>query len=340
MKTVCRLAIALLMAPLALAASPPGPLQLERPFEFQLALNGTQSWKGGAQATEATTTQTYTVSTRLRSNGFLYSDNLLDTDPAARMEIKPAYYARQGLERLKAGNGGKLPATPGDASKIFEHYRLKGNHCRDNLECNQQAAEQIAAINAMQNNSREDLEAFLDSHGNGPEARFLYFFGYAGCPVKLSIQYALEIKGTRAYDKNKEKPLPFVLVRKADSPGNEEDQKSLCEKYVVTVDVKTGTLFVENLFIPAPPGITKRTINTSTETVDEKIGLPPPFEALNWTSAKMRQTRESGEEKASLPLTSALDGDNSVQGTFTGKLDIAFRWSFKPPAGKAVPAKP
>lgn len=250
------------------------------------------------------------------------------------------YYARQGLERLKADNGGKLPATPGDANAIFEHYRLKGNHCRDNLECNQQAAEQIAAINAMQDNSRADLEAFLDSHGNGPEARYLYFFGYAGCPVKLSIQYALEITGTRAYDKKKEKPLPFKLIRAADSPGNEDDQKTLCEKYVVTVDVKTGTLFVENLFIPAPPGTTLRTINTSTETVDEKIGLPPPFEALNWTSAKMRQTRESGEEKLTLPLTSALDGDNSVQGSFTGKLDIAFRWSFKPPAGKAVPARP
>ncbi|WP_022976632.1 hypothetical protein [Nevskia ramosa] len=334
------LAVVLLLAPLALSASPPGPLVLERPFEFQLVLNGTQSWKSGVQATEATTKQTYTVSTRLRSNGFLYSDNLLDTDNAARMEIKPMYYARQGLERLRASNGGKLPTTPDDANTIFERYRQKGNHCRDNLECNQQAAEQIAAINAMQDNSREDLEAFLNSHGSGPEARFLYFFGYAGCPVKLSIQYALEITGTRAYDKKKEKPLPFKLIRTADSPGNEEDQKTLCEKYVATVDVKTGTIFVENLFVPAPPGTSKRTINTSTETVDEKIGLPPPFEALNWTSAKMRQTTESGEEKVSLPLTAALDGDNSVQGTFTGKLDISFRWSFKPPAGKAVPAKP
>lgn len=314
-----------------------GPVVQERPFEFRIELTGKQSWKNGAQATEATTRQSYTITTRLRSNGFLYSDNLLDTDQAARMEIKPMYYARQGLERLKAGNGGKLPATPDDADALFERYRQKGNQCRDSFECNQHAIEQLAAINAMKQNPREDLEAYLATHGTGPEARYLYFFGYAGCPISLRMRYEVQVKGQRAYDKKKEKLLPYALQRTADSSGSDDDRRTLCEKYVVTVDVKTGAMFVENLFIPAPPGTSLLTIGTTTQTIDEKIGLPPPFEVLNWTSARMRQTTESGAEKASLPLNFAIDGDATVQGTFTGTLDIDFRWSFRPD-GKAAPS--
>lgn len=323
-----RLATVVLLALPALLSAAPTPQ--ERVFEFQLAVDGRQDWSNGAQSTAATTRQRYTISTRLRSDGFLHSDNLLDTDQEARLEIKPMYYARQGLERLKAGNGGKLPATPGDADAIFERYRQKGNLCRDSFECNQHAIEQLAAINAMKQNSREDLEAFLAAHGSGPEARYLFFFGYAGCPVSLKMQYEVQIKGTRAYDKKKEKPLPYSLVRKADSSGSDEDRKLLCEKYVATVDVKTGTIFVENLYIPAPPGTSLMTINATTTTTDEKIGLPPPFEVLNWSSAKMRQASASGAEKVSLPMNFAIDGDATIGGTFNGKVDIDFRWSFKP----------
>lgn len=332
--THCRLLAAVLLAPLALSAAAPVPL--ERALEFQIDLTGTQQWKNGAQATEASTRQTYVIRTRLRSNGFLYSDNLLDTDQAARLEIKPMYYARQGLERLKARNGGKLPATPEDAAALFERYRDRGNHCRDNFECNQHAIEQLAAVNAMKQNSRPDLEEYLASHGTGPEPRYLYFFGYADCPVSLEMHYELQVKGQRAFDKKKEKLMPYALQRKADSKGSDEDSKTLCEKYVVTVDVKTGTMFVENLYIPAPPGTTLLTIGTTTQTLDEKIGLPPPFELLNWSSAKLRQAGESGNEKASLPLTFPLDGDATVQGSFTGTLNLALRWNFK---AEAKPAR-
>lgn len=331
-----RLALVLLLSPLAqpaLAAPVQIPLAAQRPqervFEFKIEFNGKQSWKNGLQSTEATTRQRYLITTRLRSNGFLYSDNLLDTDQDARLEIKPMYYARQGLERIRAANGGKLPAAAADADALFESYRQKGNQCRDNFECNQQAVEQLAAINAMKQNSREDLEAYLDSHGNGPEARYLYFFGYSGCPISMQMQYDVQVKGQRAYDKGKQKLQPYSLVRKADSAGSEEDRKTLCEKYVVTVDVKTGTVFVENLFIPAPPGTSELTIGTTTQKLDEKIGLPPPFEVLNWTSAKMRQTTEAGSETATLPLTYAIDGDSTVLGSFTGSMDISLRWSFK-----------
>lgn len=332
-----RLAVTLLALPgIAAAATVPQ----ERPFEFTIEIAGKQSWTNGKQSTEATTRQRYVIATRLRSSGFLYSDNLLDTDQAARMEIKPMYYARLGLERLKAGNGGKLPASPGDADAVFERYRQKGNQCRDSFECNQHAIENLAAINALQQNSREDLEAYLASPGTGPEPRYLYFFGYAGCPISMHMQYDVQIKGQRAYDKKKEKPLPYALVRTADSPGSEEDRKTLCEKYVVTVDVKSGAMFVENLFIPAPPGTSKLTINATTQTLDEKIGLPPPFEVLNWTSERTRQTRESGAEKVTLPLTFAIDGDATVQGSFTGTMDVDFRWSFKPDGKAAGAARP
>ena len=324
-------------APLALTPPPPPALKpIERQFDVRMTVTGTQHWKNELQTSEATTTQDYDLGTRLRSNGFLYSDNLLDTDQKARIEIKQQYYARQGLLQLKAENGGKLPATPEDVTKLTERYRDNAR-CRDDFECNGRAIERLAAINAMQANTAKELEEFLASPGNADEPRYLYFFGYAGCPTRIHVSYAVHVEGKRAYDKEKKKLVPYSLDRKADTQGSEIDRKTLCEKYIATVDTKTGTVFLENLFIPSPPGHSERHIDSSVEKLD--LDLPPPAELLDWTSARLRQNKEAGHEKIALPLTTPLDGDRTVGGLFDGTLNIDFTWSFKTVPAAPAPAK-
>lgn len=323
------------------AASAPAPLPpkgLERVFEFRLTVDGQQSWKNGAQATEATTKQEYVVRTSLRSDGFLYSDNLLDEDQALRLEIKPQYYARRGLNALKALNGGKLPESAEAAQALAERYQKAGVFCFDSYECNNRAVERLAALNAMKANTAKELEEFLEAPGIADVPRYLYFFGYANCPISIRVKYDVQVKGTRAFDRDKKKLEPYSLSRTADTAGSEDDQKTICEKYIVTVDTLKGGVYIENLFLPSPPG-TSVMSRGGQALPSDSVPLPPPFEVLNWTSEKLRATpSDSFKETLTLPLTAPLDGDYTVQGQFSGSAKVSFAWSFKP-AG-TTPALP
>ncbi|MBA4287138.1 MAG: hypothetical protein C0434_16590 [Xanthomonadaceae bacterium] len=325
-------------APAAAKPAPLPPKALERVFEFRLTVDGQQSWKNGAQATEASTRQEYVVRTSLRSDGVLYSDNLLDLDQAQRLEIKPQYYARRGLNALKAINGGKLPDSVEAAEALAERYQKAGVFCFDSYECNNRAVERLAALNAMRANSRDELEEFLAAPGIADVPRYLYFFGYANCPIAIRVKYDVQVKGTRAFDRDKKKLEPYALSRTADTAGSEDDQKTLCEKYIVTVDTLHGGVFVENLFLPSPPG-TSVMSRSGLAMPTESVPLPPPFEVLNWTSEKLRATpADSFKAAVTLPLNAPLDGDYTVQGQFAGNAKVSFAWSFKP-AG-AAPALP
>lgn len=310
---------------------------LERVFEFRLLVDGRQDWKNGQQATVATTRQEYVVRTSLRSDGFLYSDNLLDDDQALRLEIKPQYYARRGLNALKAINGGKLPESVEAAEALAERYQKAGVSCFDSYECNNRAVERLAAINALKGNTREELEEFLAAPGIADVPRYLYFFGYAGCPVSIRIRYDVQVTGIRAFDRDKKKLEPYALSRSADTAGSDDDRKTLCEKYVVTVDTLKGGVDVENLFLPSPPG-TSTMSRKGTALPTESLPLPPPFEVLNWTSEQLRSTPgDSFKQAVTLPLTAPLDGDYTVQGQFSGTAKVSFAWSFKPAAADTLP---
>ncbi len=329
---------ALLAVPALVSAAAKPANAIDRVFEFRLVVDGQQSWKNGLQATEATTRQEYVVRTTLRSDGFLYSDNLLDADQALRLEIKPQFYARKGLNALKALNGGKLPSAEA-ADALAERDGKAGASCFDGYECNNRAVERLAAINALKANSAEELEEFLAAPGIADVPRYLYFFGYAGCPVSIKLRYDVQVKGTRAFDRDRKKLEPYALSRSADSPGSDDDRKTLCEKYVVTVDTLKGGVFVENLFLPSPPGTSVTTRGSSAGPI-EQLPLPPPFEVLNWTSEKLRSTPgDQFKQAVTLPITAPLDGDYTIQGSFTGSLMVNFAWSFKP-AAAAKPALP
>jgi len=322
-----------LMATLALGTAQAA--SMERDFSVRMILSGTQSWKGGLQFSEATTAQDYDLSVRLRSNGFLYSDNLLDPDRETRLSVKQQYYARQGLLQLKAENGGKLPQTVPELAALADRARKSSAACADEFECHYAAMQRLAAISVLETNTPKEIEEVLASPGGGNEPRYLFFFGYPGCATRLHITYEVHIAGKRAYDREHKKPYPFSIDRTADTQGSDSERANLCEKYIITVDVKTGTMYVENFFIPSPPGLSVQTINGQVER--EMRDLPPPPIVLDWTGALMRQNKESGHENVVLDMTLPLDGNSTFLGDFTGKLKLDMTWSFKPASLPAAP---
>lgn len=336
-RLIATAALSCIATPLLAAAAPPAaPKPIERVFEFRLTVDGQQHWKNGPQATEATTRQEYLVRTQLRSDGVLYSDNLLDADQDLRLEIKPQYYARKGLNALKALNGGQLPESSEAAAALAERYQKAGVTCFDSYECNNRAVERLAALNALKSNTRQELEEFLAAPGIADVPRYLYFFGYANCPISIHVKYDVQVKGIRAFDRKKEKLEPYALSRSADTTGSDDDRKTLCEKYIVTVDTLKGGVDVENLFLPSPPG-TSTMSRSGLAMPTETVPLPPPFEVLNWTSEKLRSTpTDSFKAAVTLPLKAPLDGDYTVQGLFDGSAKVSFSWSFKPLAAAAA----
>ena len=321
---------ALIVATLTLAAMTCQAAQMDRQLEIHIAVSGNQSWHRGDQFSNATTTQQYDLSTRLRSDGRLYSGNLLDPDQQRRLAVKQEYLTRAGLERLKRENGGKLPSSPAELAKLSNIGAADRQNCADDIRCNTELAERYAAITALQNNSVADLEAFLASTATDGPGRYLYFFGYDGCPNSIHITNKTHIAGTRSFQRNGENPVPFTIDRQADSRGSAAEQRALCDRYTATIDTKTDTMYLENAFIPSPHGTSVRVIDGHSDS--QQLDLPVPAEVLAWTNAKLQHAQPSGSDTAKLQPTTPLDGDATIMGRFDGTLKVSMQWSFQTPA--------
>ncbi|MDB5985201.1 MAG: formylglycine-rating enzyme family protein [Nevskia sp.] len=318
---------------LALTAHRAHAASIDRQFELKISLSAEQSWRNLLQYSKGTTAQEYEMSTRLRSDGIRYADNLLDLDTPHRLEIKQDYLTRQGLLRLKQENGGKLPGSAEDVKKFTDRMQERGLVCNDDGDCDTETAERFAALTALQNNSPQVLEEFLVPPVNPDGSGFFYFFGYGGCPNRLHITNTTHIAGMRAFDRDRKNLRPFALDRSADSNGSPIEQKALCQRYTITLDAKRGTMFVENTYIPSPRGTTRRTLDGNSASSDDN--LPVPAEVLDWTTAKLRQTQAAGSATENLRVTTPLDGDRTVLGDFDGTLKVTLSWSFKPVAATA-----
>lgn len=312
-------------------------LALERQLNVTITVQGHQSWKNVLQHTQGTTQQSYALNTRLRSDGVLYGDNLLDPNTSKRLSVKQQYLARHGLIRLKAQNGGKLPRTAQELAAL----EAKTKSCVIDERCISESVERLAAIDALKNNPVEDLEALIIAPATGHAARWLYFFGYAGCPNRIRINSETKISGERAYNSGKTKLVPWSLERSAVSEGSTEDRAQLCQRYTATVDIRTGDVYLENLYIPSPVGSSVMRRNKTIER--SNIELPVAAEMLIWATERLRRTQEAASFTETLPANSPFDGDATVLGSYTGKLEVKMDWSFKPASGAAqasIPAEP
>ncbi|HWU68648.1 MAG TPA: formylglycine-generating enzyme family protein [Stenotrophobium sp.] len=329
-------------APPPVPVAPPPPpatsLALVRQFEVHVTVNGRQSWQNGLQHTQGNTRQDYVLSTRLRSDGILYGDNLLDPDQTRRLAIKQQFLAREGLIRLKALNGGRLPRNAAELSALTAKISSGTPDCMNETQCNREEGERLAALQALQDNPAEDLDALIAAPATGEAARWLYFFGYAGCPNRIHIASDTHIAGERAYDRRKRNLLPWSLDRSADSDGSAADKTALCQRYTATVNIRTGEVDLENLYIPSPAGVTVRTLNGSAERIEEN--LPVAAEMMAWASARLHHASEILHAADTLTANAPFDGDYTVLGRFDGKLDVTLDWSFEPVAGAPLASIP
>jgi hypothetical protein len=305
---------------------------LERRLELSLDIEGQQDWHNGLQWSKATTRQHYELATTLRSDGVLRGANLLDLDMDRRLAIKQEYLRRQGLEEAKRANGGSipLPKTDEDKKRLSDQVQLEMFNCKGDPDCMYAVVRRYSAVLATAGTPGAPADngagaTLLDGPG-----RFLFFFGYDGCPNQMHSTQATHTEGARAYDRARKNLVPFTSERNGDSTGNAADRKSLCWRYTAVIDTQDNKLFLDNVYLPSAHGSTIFTERGSPQTQEED--LPPLSEAMSWASQSLRQADASGATTATVNLSQPLDGNATVLGTFEGTAKLRLKWSFLPAA--------
>ncbi|MDB5986493.1 MAG: hypothetical protein JWR16_1546 [Nevskia sp.] len=315
----------LLAAPLAVRAA-----ELDRQLELKIDIEGQQTWKNALQSSKGSTKQHYELVTRLRTDGKLQGANLLDPDFDRRMAIKQEFLKRKGLEQAKR-NGAVMNVPHTEEEKRLASAQVQQDmyKCNGDPDCMSSVVERYSAIFAQ---AAEDSEKpgkpnigaqLLDQPG-----RYLFFFGYDGCPNRIHAVQTTHIEGEQAFDKAKKNLVPFSLQRDADSSGNAADQKSLCRRYTIVVDTEDNKIFVENVYLPSPLGVSVSTLNGHSDRQERE--LPLVEELLDWLTQTLKTAKASGNASATLRLTRPFDGNASVGGLFDGAAKVTLSWSFLP----------
>lgn len=300
---------------------------LERKLSLNLTVDATQDWRNELQWSKAQSQQRYQIVTHLRSDGRLYAENLLDPDVPKRIKIKNDYYTYQGLLELRQEFGGRLP-KPDQVQSVISAESLAGGDstCIPGVSCTSMSPERFAAIAVLQQTPSDQLERFMQSYEK-PGGRWLYFMGYAGCANQLDLRYQAHYAGERAFDRRRKNLKPFEMDWKAATQGTEDEQRGLCKRYVVTVDTKTNDVYFENVYLPAPVGISERKGAGGDER--REIEMSPPSEVASWVNDLLLKTTASGSRQQDIRITLPLDGNSTVLGSFDGTAKVSFSWELK-----------
>jgi len=300
------------------------PIAESAPFTFRavavdIEVEAQQQWDNAPQWARTRTHQRYRFETVLRSTGTLEGANLLDPDLRRRTALKAEYVRRSGMAQIKAA--GIDPAVPGLVERLDQALEKKIQHCGADADCAVRAQMEFAPLMAAA--SLPDHHELFDG-----EARYLFFFGYPGCANKVNSEGEFHLKGEATRTGKADRLKPFVLEILATSQGSPEEQVSLCERFTMVIDTKTGDIQIENVYLPAARGPMTRVQYGNTLTRDQEIPIPPPLQG--WANSVLRSARATGRAEANLPLNLPLDGDSSVLGTWTGEATAKIRWSVAP----------
>ena len=304
---------------------------LERQLQIELSVDGQQEWHNGQQSSKGSTRQHYSIRTRLRSDGKLQGANLLDLDLDRRLAIKQEYMRRKGLEEAKRAGGGQLqlPRTDAERQQVSQLAQLDMYNCNGDPDCMSAVVERYSAVFATAPSADGKPAgstagaALLDQPG-----RYLFFFGYDGCPNQMEAALETRVEGQIAFDRAGRNLVPFVLERRGQSSGDVADRRSLCRRYSAVVDTQDHRLYLDNVYLPSAHGISVRTLHGSPQQREED--LAPLGEALEWASQILRQADESGSASGTFELRTPLDGNATVGGLFNGPGKVTMKWSFLP----------
>ncbi|MGQ0700292.1 MAG: hypothetical protein ACT4PZ_18880 [Panacagrimonas sp.] len=290
---------------------------MDRRLEITLTVEGTQDWRNELQWSKATTSQRYDFATTLRSDGKLEGANLLDKDQETRLAIKTEYLRRQGLAQLKAQ--GLDPSSPDLQRQISAGMQKESFACEGEPICFSEVNAKYSTIMAAV--TSPDNSALFEG-----EPRYLFFSGFPSCANRIHSVNKTQTKGETAFGRKKDKLSPFALDRQGDSQGSLTEQKSLCTFYTVVVDTKEQKMFVENVNIPPARGTSVRTeFGTTLSSQDD---LPVASEAMDLVNTTLRDAPLSGSLEKTVVLTTPLDGNATVLGSFLGNAKVSLKWAF------------
>ncbi len=305
------------------------PAPLQRQLKLNVSVDATQAWKNELQWSKASSQQRYELTTQLHSDGRLYAQNLLDPDLDKRSRIKSEFYTYQGLLELKRENGGRLPSGNALMPEISAESLKAGGSCLPGVDCPSASPQRFSAIAALQDNTPAQIEQFMKSF-EAPGGKWLYFTGFAGCRNQLRLNYTAHFAGEQAFDHARKKLQPFEMDWVANTEGSAEEKASLCRRYTITLDTGSGTMYVENAYLPSPRGTSTRKTGRGLDR--RESDLPPPYELMRWVGDTLSKNRPSGSQEAVLKLTQPLDGNSTVLGLFDGTAKVRLSWSFAEPA--------
>lgn len=289
-------------------------------------VDATQQWEKndpeypGEQWSKAKGKQRYEILTELRSDGRLEVRNLLHPDLETRLEAKVIFLARTVARQMRAeGKEVRLPETEAEQAELNEQMYREMRACKGEAGCSNEVSQRYSALFA----AMQYPEAMEEDTVPG---RFMYFLPFDGCRESSRVQMALAIDGVR-YNKNERDLVEFSERRSADTV-DASDGMTLCEHFTVVVDTEDeeNGLYVENVFVPRPVGITEYTENGHTTREEQSQPMPPA--ALDWMTETLRHAPLSGKASATLPLPMSLNGNSTWLGLWKGEADVEMEWSF------------
>lgn len=329
---VFRAAAAALLCTAAAAAAAAAPV--EHQLKLVATVDAVQDWEKndprypGRQWSKGSTTQRYELRVAMRSDGEKQIRNLLDADLEARMEAKVVHLARQAKRAIEASGGKlKLPTTPAEEAELAKRMQYDQMQCKGDALCNQETQLFYAAILA----ATQYPEALEPEDEPG---RYLYFLPYKGCPGASRVSLKMDIAGER-WNKTVDRLVPFEERRSADT-RDASDGLPLCNHFAIVVDPedKSRPLWVENIHIPTPVGVTEFVESKHTSRATEP--QPMPTAALEWITETLRHAPLSGRASTTLPLPLSLNGNSTWLGLWKGTAKVTLEWSFSelppPPA--------
>jgi len=301
---------------------------IDRVLAVVATVEATQSWEKNdpkhpaRQWSKGSTRQRYELRVPMRSDGVLQVRNLLDPDLDARLEAKTVHLARLAKKAIEASGGKlKLPTTAAEEAELGKRMQYDQLKCRGDAACNQDTQLFYAAILA----ATQYPEAMEEE---GVPGRYYHYLPYQGCAGASRVTLEMDIAGER-WNKTIDRLVPFQEHRTADS-HNASDGLSLCSHFTMVFDPQDATrpLWVENIHIPSPVGVTEFTESRHTSRATEP--QPMPTAALEWITDTLRHAPASGKASATLPLPLSLNGNSTWLGLWTGTAKVSLEWSFTP----------
>ncbi|MDH4458211.1 MAG: hypothetical protein QE272_05880 [Nevskia sp.] len=301
---------------------------LDRVLTVVATVDATQSWEKNdpkypaRQWSKGSTRQRYELRVPMRSDGVPQVRNLLDPNLEARLEAKTVHLARLAKKAIEASGGKlKLPTTPAEEAELGKRMQYDQMKCRGDAACNQEMQLFYAAILA----ATQYPDAMEDEDEPG---RYLHYLPYKGCAGSSRVTLTMEIAGER-WNKTVDRLVPFREVRNADS-RDASDGLSLCSHFTMVFDPEDSQrpLWVENVHIPSPVGVTEFTESQHTSRATEP--QPMPTAALEWITETLRHAPASGKASTTLRLPLSLNGNSTWLGLWSGTAKVSVEWSFTP----------